>query len=89
MRFGKIVCDPTSEEAKALIGKKVATYHIYGKLKEKPNECGVGILKDISVYTPIYNGNHYISVYDDAPFKMAFMDGHGCYCTTFIREIIE
>lgn len=88
MRFGKVVCDPTSEEAKNLIGKKVATDGICSKLMERPEECGVGILKGTAIYNTVYHEGHYIDVYCNAPFLMENMDGY-CYCTIFLREIIE
>ena len=74
MRYGKIICDPTSEEAKALLGKKVLASDCYVGLQKVDSKlCKEGILERIAED-------------NDCPFRFG-IDLFQTY--TFIREVIE
>ena len=73
-KYGPIICDPTSEEAKALIGKKVVVSDVY--LRFDGNEM-IGTLDEIEI-----DNVH--------PFQVFLEDDLGDRSGwTFIREVIE
>lgn len=73
MKYGPIICDPNSEEAKALIGKK-----ILGGYNYVDTDCGVGELLTLDSIDASYQ----------SPFLGHTTSGTK-YTYTFIREAVE
>lgn len=73
VRYGEIICDPTSEEAKKLVGKTVIASNVFTDIME-PKWFGRNTLLEIN------SGDVY-------PFKVG--DSNVIYTYTFIREVIE
>lgn len=75
MKFGKIIMDAKSEEAKALIGKKVVASSNFFVIQYRPDE----------IYTSILEEADYR---DNKPFKVRYVDWDVDWYT-FIREVLE
>lgn len=80
MRFGNVIMDAKSEEAKALIGKKVIGCKCFYIINEMPNRFTPCILKKINYR-------------DNSPFLVAYLDDDGWEDWyedyTFIREVVD
>lgn len=74
MKYGPVICDPNSEEAKRLIGKKVITNDCYSYISDPNNVFDHKVLKKIDA--------RYSS-----PFFAEYNNAN--WGSTFIREVIE
>lgn len=81
MKYGPIICDPTSEEAKRLIGKKVVASDYYTRISE------ISELMDWDPLAPIEGQLIEVSGTTIIPFRVKGSVSECAY--TFIREVIE
>lgn len=75
MKFGKIIMDATSEEAKALMRKKVVASSNFFVIQNRPEEIETCFLDGIDYR-------------DNEPFKVLYEDWNASW-HTFIREVIK
>lgn len=78
MKYGPIICDPNSEEVKALVGKKVVA---------SDNYSNVSTPFELDPYLPILGRLVDFRRFDCRPFLVEESSGICSY--TFIREVIE
>lgn len=81
MKYGPIICDPNSEEAKNLIGKKVVASDYYARISE------ISELMDFDPLAPIEGQLIEVSGTTIIPFRVKGSVSECAY--TFIREVID